>query len=244
MRSLTQTKFLFRTHGKRKRETVVRLRGRHHEEAPGSGTTIFDVSYIVFSHFHPDHSGELASFLFSSKYPARDSRKRPLTIISGKGFADFYNGLKRGFGHWIELEPGLLHIVELNNTARDTYACEAFTLESAPVQHNDESIAYRLTGPGGISVVYSGDTDFSDALITLADNADLLICEAALPDECKVEGHLTPSLAGTIAARANVRKLVLTHFYPECDQSDIEKQCRKTYAGPLVLAEDLMKIQV
>jgi len=54
-----------------------------------AGTTIFDVSYIFFSHFHPDHSGELANFLFSTKYPAMDSRKSPLTIISGKGFSDF-----------------------------------------------------------------------------------------------------------------------------------------------------------
>ncbi len=97
---------------------------------------------------------------------------------------------------------------------------------------------------GGESVVYSGDTDFSDNLVTLSTNADLLICESALPDELKVEGHLTPSLAGEIATRANVRKLVLTHFYPQCDLVDIEQECRKTYAGPLVIAEDLMKIEL
>ena len=112
-------------------------------------------------------------------------------------------------------------------------------VESIPVEHNAESIAYRITGSGGKSVVYSGDTDFSENLVTLSKDADLLICESALPDELKVEGHLTPSLAGEIATRANVRKLVFTHFYPECDQVDIEKQCRQTYDGPLVLAEDL-----
>ena len=53
---------------------------------------------------------------------------------------------------------------------------------------------------------------------------------------------MTPGLAGEIATRANVRKLVLTHFYPECDKADIFSQCRKTYKGPLILAEDLMKI--
>jgi len=78
----------------------------------------------------------------------------------------------------------------------------------------------------------------------LSKDADLLICESALPDELKVKGHLTPSLAGEIAKRANVRKLVLTHFYPECDQADVKKECRKTYSGPLVLAEDLMTIDI
>jgi len=78
----------------------------------------------------------------------------------------------------------------------------------------------------------------------LARGADLLICESALPDDLKVEGHLTPSRAGKIAAKADVRKLVLTHFYPECDQVDVEKECRKTFGGPLILAEDLMRIEV
>ena len=57
-------------------------------------------------------------------------------------------------------------------------------------------------------------------------------------------GHLTPSLAGEIASAARVKKLVLTHFYPECDRADISDQCRKTYSGPLILAEDLMRINV
>jgi ribonuclease BN (tRNA processing enzyme) len=59
-----------------------------------------------------------------------------------------------------------------------------------------------------------------------------------------MKGHLTPSLAGDIATRAGVKKLVLTHFYPECDQANIEQECRKTYDGPLVLAEDLMRIEI
>jgi ribonuclease BN (tRNA processing enzyme) len=41
-----------------------------------------------------------------------------------------------------------------------------------------------------------------------------------------------------------VAQLVLTHFYPQCDRTDIERQCRKTYGGPLILAEDLMRITI
>jgi ribonuclease BN (tRNA processing enzyme) len=112
------------------------------------------------------------------------------------------------------------------------------------VEHIDGSIAYRITGAGGKAVVYSGDTDFSENLVALSKDADLLICESANPDDLKVQGHLTPSLAGEIATRSNVSKLILTHFYPECEHADIEKQCRKTYTGPLILAEDLMKIEL
>lgn len=207
------------------------------------GTEIFDISFIFFSHLHPDHTGELVSFLFATKYPEIERRQKPLTIVAGRGFSEFYSRLKNVYGEWIELNPGLVNIVEMDNKEKDSISFSDFTVKSIPVEHSDESIAYRITGSGGKSVVYSGDTDFSDNLVTLAKNADILICESALPDELKVAGHLTPSLAGLIARQANVKKLVLTHFYPECDQVDIEKQCRKTWYGPLVLAEDLMKIE-
>ena len=209
-----------------------------------TGIQIFDVSFVFYSHFHPDHTGELVSFLFANKYPDGSRRKIPLTMMAGRGFAKFYDNLKNVYGHWIELAPGLLNIVELDNTGHDMREFDDFKVESLPVEHNPESIAFRITSPAGISMVYSGDTDFSENLVTLSKDADLLICESALPDELKVKGHLTPFLAGEIATRANVRKLVLTHFYPECDQVDIEKQCRKTYSGPLILAEDLMQINL
>ena len=119
-----------------------------------------------------------------------------------------------------------------------------FIIESIPVEHNNESLAYRLTNRNGISVVYSGDTDFSNNLVTLAKEADLLICESAFPDKLKGKGHLTPSLAGKIATMANVRKLLLTHFYPECHEVDIKRECRGSYNNELIIAEDLMTINV
>ena len=208
------------------------------------GTKIIDISFIFYSHFHPDHTGELVSFLFATKYPYGNQRQTPLTIIAGKGFSAFYNGLIMVYDGWIELAPGLLNIIELDNNTFDKRKFDDFSVDSLPVEPSNESIGYRITCSDGVSIVYSGDTDFNDNLINLARNADLFICESALPDALKVKGHLTPSLAGEIATRANVRKLVLTHFYPECDNVDIERECRKTYTGPLILAEDLMKIEV
>jgi ribonuclease BN (tRNA processing enzyme) len=209
-----------------------------------AGVEIYDVSFVFYSHFHPDHTGELAAFLFSNKYPDESRRRIPLTLAAGKGFLEFFENLKRVYGRWIEPDSCLLDIVEFDNTRGDARQYADFAVETLPMEHNPESIAYRITGSGGASAVYSGDTDFSDNLVTLSKNADLLICESALPDELKVKGHLTPSQAGEIASRANVGKLVLTHFYPECDGVDIEKECRKTYAGPLMLAEDLMEIEI
>ena len=69
-----------------------------------------------------------------------------------------------------------------------------------------------------------------------------MICESAFPDGQKVDGHLTPSLAGEIAQQARVKQLILTHFYPACDSIDVEKQCRSTYNGKVSAARDLMTV--
>jgi ribonuclease BN (tRNA processing enzyme) len=208
-----------------------------------AGVSIFDVAYVCYSHFHPDHTGELVPFLFSNKYAGGTLRRRPLTVFAGRGFVSFFDGLRRVYGRWIDLDDSLFRIEELDNREFEDRAFAGFRIQSVPVAHNKESLAYRFTGSDDRSVVISGDTDYSENLVRLAENADVFVCEASLPDEQKVDGHLTPSLAGEIASRARVRTLVLTHFYPECDAVDVEAQCRKTYGGPLFLAVDLMRIR-
>jgi len=207
-------------------------------------TTIFDITHIFYSHFHPDHTAEFVPFIFATKYPDGSLRKTLLTVAGGRGLLYFYERLKSVYGHWIELDQDLMEIIEFDNKNADTIEFEDFAVNTAPVQHIEESIAFRIISNDGFSAVYTGDTDYSETIIDLAKAADLLICECALPDKLKVKGHLTPSLAGDLAVKAGVRKLVLTHFYPQCDQEDIEAECRKTYSGPLVLAEDLMEINI
>ncbi|MEE4113494.1 MAG: MBL fold metallo-hydrolase [Desulfobacteraceae bacterium] len=204
--------------------------------------SIFDISYLFLSHFHPDHSGELASFLFAMKYPAPSSQKRPLTIVAGQGFRSFFERLKMVYGDWIVLPPEMFAVIELDTQQADHHTFSSFTVSSMPVAHRPESLAYRIVDAQGKTLVYSGDSDVCDGLTVIAAKADLMICESAFPDGHKVDGHLTPALAGEIAQAADVTRLVLTHFYPACEAADIEKQCRSTYNGKVILARDLMSL--
>ena len=206
------------------------------------GVSIFDISHIFLSHFHPDHSGELASFLFALKYPAPSSQTQPLTIVAGKGFRSFFERLKTVYGDWIVLPPGMFTVIELDTKKPDHHTSPSFSVSSMPVAHRPESLAYRIVDADGKALVYSGDTDVCDGLTAIATDADLMICESAFPDDQKVDGHLTPSLAGKIAQAAAVKRLVLTHFYPACEDAVVENQCRSTYNGSIVLARDLMTL--
>jgi ribonuclease BN (tRNA processing enzyme) len=208
-----------------------------------AGTDIHRVDYLFYSHFHPDHTSELVPFLFANKYPVF-RRRRPLTIVGGPGLSQFITGLEAVYGHWIQLGPEMSNLVEMGAGKPWEMIGDGFTARAAPVEHNPESVAFRIETPSDASVVYSGDTDYADGLVDLAWRAGLLICEAAMPDEQRVPGHLTPALAGDIATAAQVQQLMLTHFYPACDEADIAAQCRRSYQGPLILAEDLMTLQV
>ena len=208
-----------------------------------AGTTVFELTHLFLSHFHPDHTGELVSLLFANKYTVPPQRTAPLTLAGGKGLRDFYNGLRAVFGEWIDPGDDLLLFKEFAVDGEDYYRHEAFSVVTRPVVHRPESVAFRVT-VDNIAVVYSGDTDVSGELIRLSQGADLLICESALPDELKAEGHLTPSLAGEIARQAGVKGLVLTHFYPSCDKVDVVQQCARAYDGEIIVAEDLMRIEL
>lgn len=134
-------------------------------------------------------------------------------------------------------------MIELSTEYPTALLRPPFEIRSAPVVHNPESLAFRVEYQGK-SLVYSGDTDFSPALIELAREADLLVLECSAPEGAKVSGHLTPSLAGQIAGQARVKRLLLTHFYPPCDEADLISPCASYFAGEIILARDFLTIDL
>ncbi len=146
-----------------------------------AGVRVQELSHLCITHFHPDHTGELAPLLFANKYPDASLRREPLTLMGGPGFLDFMTRLEGVYGAWIKLDAGMCERIEAPPDGRLDYTAGSWRLETIPVRHNPESVAYRLSLEGGPAVVYSGDTDYSENLVQLARNADLLICEAARP---------------------------------------------------------------
>jgi ribonuclease BN (tRNA processing enzyme) len=129
------------------------------------------------------------------------------------------------------------------------------------------SYAYRFDAADR-SVVFTGDTGPSDAVADLAKGADLLISEATNPvdeftaEQIKagqwqkmtseeqrnsirhhMEEHLLPEDLGKMAARANVRTVVMTHLQPapNDDYSRYINEVKKHYSGQILVAKDLME---
>jgi ribonuclease BN (tRNA processing enzyme) len=206
-----------------------------------AGITINAIDVIVYSHFHADHTADMVPFIFASKYSPGTVRNRDLTIIGPPGLQEFYQCFIKAYGHWIIPEHFVIHWIEAESKSIEF---PSFIIKTAPTLHSDKSMAVRVESKTNASVVYSGDSDYCESLVSLAHNADLLILECAFPEHMKCEGHLIPSLAGKIAGNAHCKRLLLTHFYPPCDEADLLTPLRTEFSGEVLLAEDLMKITV
>lgn len=92
------------------------------------------------------------------------------------------------------------------------------------------------------------DTGVCDAAVELAEDADLVVCEATFATAdaslARRYNHLTAADAGRIARDAGARRLVITHFsqrYPEVQV--LLDEAREVF-DDVVAAEDLVRVPV
>lgn len=202
------------------------------------------IGQIFITHFHPDHTADLIHLLFATRNPLTLARREPFIITGPVGFKDFLKRLQSAYANWLDIPPEIMEIDELDIHKPEKRGYKNVDMTSQPVKHTPHSLGYRIDDREGKSFVYSGDTDYCNEIIDLAKDCDLLILESSFPEGDIVEGHLTPSMAGRIATLSGVKRLMLIHFYPEVLESDIARDCRKTFGGELILARDLLHITV
>lgn len=200
---------------------------------------LFEINYTFYTHLHNDHVNDLGAIIWSNNYGG--IRKKALNFYGPVGFNQYYNVLIKKL-----LKPTKINfkinIKELKNSETEI---NGITVKTREVKHSyaTKSIAYRIEHENKV-LVYTGDTGHCTAAIDIAKDADVLLAECSFPDNKEAEGHLTPSLAGKIAANAHAKCLILTHFYPEVLRTDIKKSCSREFKGKVILAEDKMRIKV
>ncbi|MDP6685763.1 MAG: MBL fold metallo-hydrolase [Candidatus Omnitrophota bacterium] len=204
------------------------------------GIDCLSIDYIFYTHLHLDHVADFASILFAAKIPPR-VRKKPLTVYGPKGLKDYYKKIYELYQETICTDSYKLSVEEIENKE---ITLGGLSISTKTLVHHGGGMGYRILTPKGKIVVYSGDTDYTKDIIELSKGADILITECSTPDEVKMNGHLTPTTAGKVAHQAKVKKLVLVHLYPICDESDIITPCKKEYSGEIIIGQDLMQFEV
>lgn len=143
------------------------------------------------------------------------------------------------------------------------FEMEGMKVTAALVHHPPLSpaFAYRFD-TADRSIVISGDTARSDALIQLARGADVLVHEAlylpavdrlvgSIPNASRLKQHIVDSHTsaedcGRVAQAAGVKTLVLSHFVPTDDETITDEMwanaARAHFRGRVVVGRDLMEI--
>jgi ribonuclease BN (tRNA processing enzyme) len=197
------------------------------------------IDTVFITHFHTDHIAGLAQLLFVFNIPDT-LRTKPLTLFGPPGLRQLHDRTVAAYGQWLVPKQYELRIEEIG---RGPVERDGWRVATVPAEHSQPAYAYRFEA-GGASMVYSGDTDYSESIVALASGCDLLILECSYPNDIEVAGHLTPRKAGEMARRAGYGKLVLTHLYPICAGYDLAAQCREVFSGDVAAAEDGMRFVI
>jgi ribonuclease BN (tRNA processing enzyme) len=186
---------------------------------------------VVLSHLHGDHFGGLPFLVLDAQF---GHRARPLVVLGPPGVeARVRRAMEVLFpGSAATQQRFELRFVEL--AERVPVGLGGVQVEAYAVPHASGAPAYalRLTG-GGKVVAYSGDAEWSEALVEAARQADLFVCEAYFFDKA-VKNHLSYATLARHRDRLTCRRLVLTH--PSQDM------LRRRAEVPDEIAEDGLEI--
>ncbi len=170
-----------------------------------------DIQAIVFTHFHADHFGGLPFFVLESQFFSK--RTEPLVIAGPQGLEEWYtrvmetafpgsSGTKQRFDLTLrELESETK--AGIGNLAVTPYL----------VNHGNPGgpfLALRIEVDGRV-IAYTGDTQWTDAIVTAARDADLFIAEAYFRDK-QVPLHLDLATLESHLHEIKAKRVILTHM--------------------------------
>ncbi len=199
------------------------------------GLDLDTLDALIVTHHHPDHIYG-APVLLQGLWLY--GRREPFRIFGPRRSVAALDSIMDAVGwrDWPREMPVDFHEVEMRVGHKVVETAE-FEITTAPVKHHVPTIAVKATSrESGKTIVYSSDTEPCDALVRLAQGADLLI------HECTGDyaGHSTPAQAGAMARRCGAGKLVLIHFTaPHSELEGLRRAAEAEFDGPVELAEDL-----
>jgi len=219
-----------------------------------------DLSVVLFSHLHVDHSAEFPALIKGFYFTGRH---RDLAVFGPTGNAllpatdKFIEHLFSSTGLYPYLNAYInpssqarYHIMPKNvdvtkKNARLVYRNAQMALSAVPVHHGPlPALAWKID-IAGCKLVFSGDMNNQfHTLAGLAQHADLLIAHHAIPEQAQGVArqlHMPPSEIGQIAAKAKVKKLVLSHRMTRTfgQEAKTRKQITKEYSGAVLFANDM-----
>lgn len=190
------------------------------------GIALNEIQIILVTHFHSDHFGGLPPFMLDAQFFSK--RSTPLTIAGPHELQDwFVRAMETAFPGSSETQPRFdLRLMEL--TEREPADINGMRVTPYLVNHGNAGgpfFAYRIEVEDRV-IAYSGDTEWTDALIEAGKDADLFVAEAYFRDK-KVPLHLDLSTLEARLPEITPKRLILTHMSDDMLQlqAELEYEC-------------------
>jgi ribonuclease BN (tRNA processing enzyme) len=229
------------------------------------GVSPLAINRIFVTHFHSDHVLGYPAFMLNRWMMSgqRGPEARPMDVYAPPGLRRMHELYFRDLFHQSDVAQRLaygyredlifghgLHEVGPGAVLDDG----RLRVVAAEVRHPVYTLAYRFEH-GGRVLVMGADSARSDALVDIARGADLLVADAmsvdppagfaADPHFARIlegirSGHASPEEVGEMAAKAGVKKVLLTHLIGRWDlpDDDVIAQCARRYDGEIAVAHD------
>lgn len=235
-----------------------------------AGLRLGQVDALFITHLHSDHVVGIPDLWLTGWLEAAYAqRKGPFRVHGPAGTKALMQGLAQAYDWDIRartadqnLAPDNVRAEVSEFTTGVVYEQGGVKVTAFAVDHGDllkPAVGFRVDFAGR-SVTVSGDTRFSENLIEHASGTDLLIHQVAAVREELLKNpvfqvilahHTKPDEAGTLFTRVKPRLAVFYHFVllgsigvPAVTEQDVFEMARKTYAGPLLIGEDLMAFRL
>jgi len=223
-----------------------------------------DLDAILFTHFHVDHSAALPVYIKAGYF---SGRSRNLMVFGPPAGGDYPSAEDFIAALFSDKESSAYPYLSDNYRQQDS---TDFLIKVRSVNSNGNIWQYSLSedisiaaidvnhGPvpalawrvnyRGCSISFSGDMNGNSGhLQKLADKTDLLVANNAIPQAAgrvAKKLHMTPKVIGEIAAEAQVKKLLLSHFMLRTLNTKSESMAyiKQTYLGEVILSNDLMVV--
>jgi len=235
-----------------------------------AGISLTQAPFIFITHHHSDHTAGYGNLL---QLGAGAGRRGQVNVFGPpplrKMTAQFFDMIRPEMENRIKdgVRPYEHDIVvhEVSNEGL-VHQDERIRVTAALVYHApvEPAFAFRFDSADR-SITFSGDTGYSENLIKLAKDTDVLVHEVqhmAIMEESvrrnprgrdvalflkhMRETHTSPEDAGKVATLSNAKMLVFSHIGPQTtppvpDQVFIDA-ARTTFSGKIVVGQDLMEI--
>lgn len=204
-----------------------------------------ELTHILITHIHIDHCVEFPSLVFGAYLTGKSGEYK---VYGPEGVAHFTKSIFNDTYDFAKAMMKNLRKIDIDIKTKEFSTGiilkeNELVIDSIPVEHGINTLAYRFTA-GGKKLVFSSDTAPCANLIKISKDADVLVIECSFPESFGIKnGHCIPSQVGKIAEEANVNSVILTHLFPVCKDKENEMiaEIKKYYHGEVTVAEDLQR---